>query len=235
MKTLTTAILLIFFSSVLISCQKEVDFTLPPTTGGGTGSGSGGTPGGTVNTSGAYYPLTTGSFWKYKDSATGVVQTNAVIAATRVINSIIYKGLYTPSTNDTGWMASAQPNYYMAVKGNSPNTGAPYDLVIYYLNDTAAVGWSAESSAGQGNGFAATTKTTIMERGITKVVNGKSYNNVIRTNVTLSYDLMGNAIQMASYQFYVAKGVGIIRAETDIGAFGVSFRSCSELVDYKIN
>jgi hypothetical protein len=232
MRTLKTAFVLMFVSAFLTSCQKEVDFNLPPsvTPTPGTGGNGGGTTG-----SGAYFPLTTGSFWKYRDSASGVISTNTVVAATRAINNILYKGIKATGVPDTGWAAAPQPNYYLSQKGISPNTGASYDLTFHYLNDTAAVGATWQSVAGQGNGFAATVNTTVIERGITMTVSGRSYSNVIHTRVGLSYDLLGNVMQFGTYEYFIARGVGIIKIQSDLGGFGASFKACSDLVDHKIN
>ncbi|HEX6914374.1 MAG TPA: hypothetical protein VF145_03995, partial [Chitinophagaceae bacterium] len=142
---------------------------------------------------------------------------------------------YDPGSNpDTGWAASPVPNYYMAAKGNSPNSGAPYDILFHFLNDTASVGYNWQYVAGQGNGFTAHIKTTIIEKGITMTVAGKSYSNVIHTRLELIYDVFGTMTPSGSYDYFIAKGVGIIKIRSDIGMFGMTFQACSDLVDYSI-
>lgn len=136
---------------------------------------------------------------------------------------------------DTSWFAAPQPNYYITLKGNSPNSGAAFDLTFHYLNDTASVGYSWQYKAGQGNGFTAHIKTTIKERGISMIVEGKTYTNVIHTELVLSYDLFGIILDFGSYDYYVSKGVGIIKVRTEVASFGVAFSACTNLIDHKIN
>lgn len=229
MRKLVAACALCIF---LFSCQKEIDPNI--ITGPGTGGGNGG---GTSNPSNSYQPLTAGTWWKYTDSASGNITTVTVTNLTKTINSIVYNKIVntTNSQTDTTYYASPQPNYYMTARGQSPNTGAPYDLTFHYLNDTASIGRSWNDNAGQGNGFTATTQTTMMEKNITVTIAGKTYTNVIHTQMALSYDLgLGGPMDFGTYDFYFAKGIGIIRIRANLGAFGFSIPSCSDLTDYHI-
>lgn len=229
--------LLPFVAFVLFSCQKEIDpGVLGTTTGGGTTGGSGGT-GGTGGTSASYHPTTLGSNWKYQDSASGAFSTEKIISRTAVYGGITYTGMQAVNTSltDTIYVASPQPEYYYHEAGTSPNTGASVDLLFRYLNDTASVGYTWNYTAGQGNGFTAYFKGTIMERNLTVTIGSKTFTNVIHTNMILTYDLgSGFTLDAASYDFYVAKGVGIIRVRTFSGAFGFGTTICNNLVDYHI-
>jgi len=222
MRTISSVLIVFLFSLMLLSCQKEISLDNTPGGGGGSGSGSG-----TVN---SYQPLTTGTWWKYKDSASGTISTSSVINASRTINSVVYKGVSDAAATDTGWMASPQPNYYIAAEGQSPNSGAPYDIVFHYLNDTASVGYNWVYNAGQGNGFTAIMKTTIVQKNLTMIVQGKTYSNVIHSNMLLSYNIFGSIIEFGTYDYFTAKGVGIIKIRSDFGVF----QSCSDLVDHLI-
>ena len=57
---------------------------------------------------------------------------------------------------------------------------------------------------------------TIKEKNTTKVVNGKTFTNVIHTQVDLQYDLGGGFQSVAVYDIYLAKGVGMIESDTSI-------------------
>jgi hypothetical protein len=138
------------------------------------------------------------------------------------------------NTTDTGWMASPQPNYYLYAKGVSPNTGASYDILFHYLNDTASVGNSWQYTAGQGNGFTAYIQTTIIEHNLTMTVAGKSYNNVIHTRLVWTYDIFGTSLDAMMYDYFTAKGVGIIKVRSEGLTLISGFKACSDLIDYSI-
>lgn len=223
----------------LISCQKEPDFIDAPQTGGNTGGSNGGNGGGNSggSSTGTYNPLTSGTTWKFKDTATNAITTLTVTNAKKTISNVVYTGVVgsTAAQSDTAWMAKDGANYYERAKGVSPNTGASYDFLFHYLNDTASVGYNWTYNAGQGNGFTAWIKTTIIERNISMTVGGKTYQNVIHTRLDLSYDILGSIMDFGSYDFFVAKGVGIIKVRASLSSFGVPLlQTCSDLFDYTI-
>jgi len=218
----------------LLSCQKEVDFT-DPSQGGG--SSSGGNSGGSgTGTSNSYYPLTKDSWWKYKDSLTGTVSDGKVVDRTKTMNGIVYTAIVpisVPAT-DTAWFAAPRPNYYLKQKGVSPSGGS-YDVLFHYLNDTASIGYNWRYMAGQGNGFIAYIKTTIVEKGISMTVAGKNYTNVIHTRLDLSYDILGSIEDFGSYDYFIAKGIGIIKIRTELSMLGiVMVQTSADLLDYSI-
>jgi hypothetical protein len=221
-------ILLIFISLCLLSCQKEVDpDTLSP--GGGNG-------GGNNNTQGSFHPTSVGSWWKYKDTASGSISTSTIVNRTKTINSILYTAMVSENADqkDTAWIASPQPNYYMYAKGISPNTGASYDVTFHYLNDTASVGYNWQYLAGQGNGFTAYIQTIIVERNISMSVAGKSFTNVTHTRLIWSYDILGTIMEFMSYEYFIAKSVGIIKVRSEGQNLLSGFKACSDLIDYSI-
>jgi hypothetical protein len=227
MKKINLALLVFFASLFLISCQKEVSTELGPQTGG-TGAGSGNKT--------SYNPTTSGSWWKYKDTASGMISTDTMLKRTNTINGIVYTAMIGQNAmlKDTAWVASPQPNYYMYEKGVSPNTGASYDMLFHYLNDTAAVGSNWQYTAGQGNGFTALIQTTIVERNISLTVAGKSYSNVIHTRLVLTYDVYGSSLDAMAYDYFTAKGIGIIKVRSEGLTLLSGFKACSDLVDYSI-
>ncbi|HEX6332733.1 MAG TPA: hypothetical protein VFZ78_00825, partial [Flavisolibacter sp.] len=206
---------LAFATMFLVSCQKEVDDALP-------------VPG---NTSDSYQPLSAGSWWKYKDSATGTFSTSTATNVTKNVGGIPYTVIVAGANADSTLQAQVGPDYYMRAIGYSPNTGAPYDILFHYLKE-APVGTNWSYTAGQGNGFTAFMETTILEKDITVTVAGKTYPNVYHTQMEFSYDIMGSIMDAGTYDFYIAKGVGIIRVRARIGFFGVFQESATELVDH---
>jgi hypothetical protein len=227
MKKINLALLVFPAFLFLTSCQKEVSTELGTQTGGtGTGSGN----------KASYNPTTAGSWWKYKDTASGTISTGTMLKRTNTINGIVYTAMISENAmlKDTAWVASPQPNYYMYEKGVSPNTGASYDMLFHYLNDTAAVGSNWQYTAGQGNGFTALIQTTIVERNISMTVAGKSYSNVIHTKLVLTYDVYGSALDAMAYDYFIAKGIGIIKVRSEGLTLLSGFKACSDLIDYSI-
>lgn len=226
MNKLTAAAICLLFSLFIISCQKEAsEEVIQPGTGGGG-----------ANSGGNYFPLTEGSWWKYKDSITGKISTQKMLKITKTINNIKYTGYQAVlgTITDTAWAAAPQPNYYISAEGVSPNTGATYDLTFHYLNDTASVGYNWTYTAGHGNGFTAYIKTTILERNISTTVSGKTYSNVIHTSLDFSYELFGTPMEVGTYHYYTAKGIGIIKVVSEFHGGGISFRSSNDLMEYHI-
>lgn len=207
----------------LVSCQKEVDNILAPS------------PSNPSNTA-SYQPLTAHSYWKYKDSLTGMVTQSTMLNKTKLINSRTYNASLSNMGQqiDTSWVAVDGPNYYAYADAAGMSTGAPVKLLFHYLNDTASVGYNWQYDAGHVNGFPASIKTTIMERGITHTVEGKTYKDVIRTRLELYYDIMGTVMKVATYDYYVAKGVGIVRIRTFIDGAGMNFTSSGNLLEYQV-
>jgi hypothetical protein len=217
----------LIISLFLISCQKEVSTELGTQTGGNNSGSENKT---------SYNPTTAGSWWKYKDTASGSISTATMLKQTSTINGIVYTAMLgeNATIKDTAWAASPQPNYYLYQKGVSPNTGSSYDLLFHYLNDTAAVGTNWQYTAGQGNGFTALIQTTIVERNISMSVQGKTYSNVIHTRLVLSYDVYGQSLDGMAYDYFTARGIGIIKVRSEGLSLLSGFSACSDLIDYSI-
>lgn len=220
MKKILLCLLPLFI--VLVSCQKEVsDATMQP-------------PGGTTPDDGTYLPLTKGTYWKYQDSATGSFTTLTVLDKTKTINGRLYTAVLTTTDQsaDTLYMAQQSHDYfYYADVASSTSSGS---FLFHYLNDTASIGQSWQYIAGQGNGFEAQIKTTILERNITRTVHNKTYNNVIRAQMDLYYDILGTLTHATTYDHYVAKGIGFVQIKATFGLLGFSTVTSSDLVEYEI-
>jgi hypothetical protein len=215
--------LLSLLSFLLFSCQKEAgDPDFQPENGGNNPAGTD-----------TYLPLTKSTFWKYKDSATGMITTMTVLDKTKTINGKSYTAvLGTNNQTDTFYMTRQGADYFnYAEVSNGASSGT---VLFHYLNDTAAVGRNWEYLAGQGNGFPAYFKTTIVERNRTHTVQGKAYSNVIHTRMELSYDMMGERIPAATYDYYIAKNIGIIQVKTIIDMLGASLIASNDLIEYQI-
>jgi hypothetical protein len=213
----------------LASCTKEKSID---TLGGGNPPTGGGGGGGT--TPDTYQPVTKGSFWKYKDSAfTGQI---TVMTATGNQKTIGGKTYHVVTSETTGQPASeayfyvAKPLFGMRA---DVNNGVATTIEFIYLNDTASIGYTWTDNMPPVNGLPARFIGTMVEKNISRTVAGKNFTNVMHTQLHLEYDIPGLGwTNFAVYDYYVAKGVGIIRVETVSGIAGL--RTVSDLIDYSI-
>jgi hypothetical protein len=207
---------------ILFSCQKEpADPDMQP----GTGTGS--------TDSITYLPLTKGTYWKYQDSLMGTVTTMTVLDKTKTFSGRTYTAVVgSNSQTDTFYMTRQGADYFNYAEVNSGTSSGRF--LFHYLNDTAAVGRNWEYLAGQGNGFPAYFKTTIIERNIIHTVHAKAYTQVIHTRMEMSYDIFGERTPAAIYDYYIARGIGIIQLKTTIDMLGTEMTSSSDLLEYQV-
>lgn len=177
-------------------------------------------PGDGASTSDSYFPVTTGSTWTYKEEIAGATSSTVIkmTGNTKTFNGKSYYEATSSSTvkgNTLGYFYTA--NHDFAILQTIPNYGI--DIEIHLGNDTKAAGYSWTTSPtadGYVNGFPAQMINTIKEKGISWVVNGKTFNNVMHTQVDLQYDLGSGFMSYSVYDFYLAKGVGMIESDTGI-------------------
>lgn len=183
---------------------------------------------------GAYQPLTRGSFWTYSSTQNDVeyTTTTTLTGNTRVFNAkVFWEGETVAPADEKSMSYYYYGDHMYILKDDNLFAGATTELV--YLNDTAAVGYSwtqlltIEETPARFLG-------SITERGLTKTVNGKSFKNVIHTTLLLQYQLTGTYETYATYDFYIAKNVGIIETDTKIDMFGVKVESSLVLKDYSV-
>lgn len=168
----------------------------------------------------SYFPLTSASTWKYLVTGAGVNDTLMVqlIGAATAINGKVYyntNSMYQKMGSSVGYFFRSNHLY----GSNSSNAAAGLTIEFQFLNDTAAAGrnWiSSPTVNGLVNGVHARTVNTIKEVNISKTVGGKIFNNVIHTEVDLQYNYGAGYESSALYEFYFAKGVGMIENETII-------------------
>lgn len=210
----------ILATTIILStgCQKSV-----------SDSGGGG------STDSSFLPLTANSYWKYKDSAySSDVTTETVLGKTTSINGMDYNKvlLQSGSSYDTAYFAKSGAQYFNYV--HTSVSGSEVNLEILFLNDTASVGYDWSQNAGYVNSYPAKCLGQVVEKNITMNVEGKSYTNVIHTQVALQYNITGTYETFAYYNYFVAKGIGIIKISTVIDIFGTSLKTASNLFEYRI-
>lgn len=161
----------------------------------------------------SYQPVTKGTYWKYNADVAGVplTQTTTMTGATETINGKLY---YTANTV-TG--PQSENSYYYhgggkyTFRGTSLMNGITLEFVYLVDNITVGQKWTAPvTDDGTVNTFPAQLVGEIMEVGITKVVSGKTFTNVVHTKLQLQYNISGAMETWVTYEFYTAKGVGLI-------------------------
>jgi len=213
---LLVAALMLLLASCKLDKPDFATFRDSTTTGGGTTTGQTGT----------YQPVSKGSYWKYANTINSVTDTTitTITGATAMIDGRnYYEGAssYLSGTEpaDTGYL-SRDNHVYIDL---SLSDGV--DVELYYLNDTTAVGhgWTSPiNSTGQIMGVSGQFVGKIMERNITRTVNGKVFNNVIHSQVELQYDYGSGFTTTIVYDNYVAQNIGIIEIDSNgLGITGV--------------
>jgi hypothetical protein len=224
MKTKITAALLawVFFSS----CQKDVSDESYTLSNGVTASGAGGTlPGGGTNTSTTnqtnckacnYYPICSGSVYNYSDTSAGSsvgVASNYTLTYVKdtTIENKIYQKIKGAGQQNTYFNCTAGVSTTIVLNGTTTGgTTLPY-VKITTLKSNEPVGASYSdiiSNAGQD----AVYTYTIVSKGNSRTVAGKTYADVIHVKEQTTIDFLGNITPAGKSEYYFAKGVGLIES-----------------------
>lgn len=187
--------------------------------------------------SNSYFPVTSGSTWNYDDKVGNAASSTLIITMTGQTATINSKKYYTATSTSSATNTTTTGYYYATDHSfaiRATNAKAAVTIELQLGNDSLAVGttWTTTpTDNGTISGFAARTINTVKEKGITKVVNGKTYTDVLHTQVDLQYNLGLGFTSTAIYDFYLAKGVGMI--ETDTSVNGASYET-ETLTSYTI-
>jgi hypothetical protein len=228
MRNTLRALSVVVILAGLMSCQKEVTYPAARVT---TPNPGGGTTGGATDSS--YMPLVVGNWWKFRDTAQGTgVMTQTVTSRTIVFNGKNYSALYINPANggaDSSYFSHDSVNYYFLALINTGT--ANIRLEMMYLRDTTA-GTTWSGVIGTVNGLTASIDASVIARDITHTVQGVIFNKVIHSHVVMSYAGIGT---VATYDFYSAKGVGVIQTNTVTG-FGMFTQNFVQVMtDHHLN
>ena len=158
-----------------------------------------------------YSPLTVGSNWTYNategDSDTSSF-TLTVTDKDTGINNKTYKVLSSSDGLENNYLAKIDSNYYRY--SSFPGIGSIEEL---YLKDNRPLNstWTNTASFTIPESpvpvpLTADLTYTVKEKDITHVVSGKTYNDVIHINVTISV----SSLNFGQGDFYYAKDIGLI-------------------------
>lgn len=187
-----------------------------------------------VKTQDTYQPLSAGSYWKYTNTFGNSTETatNTITGKSKKINNKTYYEISQASKStgtQLGYLYNDDHSYM--IRASTYMNGVVIEL--QYLTDNLAVGktWTVPiTDNGQVNGIPARVIGKILEKNISHTVNGKAFINVIHSSLDLQYDLGGYST-VITYEFYVAKGVGIIHTKSSSGGVVVA---TSKLTEYSI-
>jgi hypothetical protein len=163
----------------------------------------------------SYLPLTDGSMWKYNYASDGGTTDTLTIAMTGGTTKINGKTYYNAAStykqgSSLGYFYAGNHFYATRTVALGSNVAMEFQL----LNDTASVGYqwiTSPTDDGEVQGAPAQTINTIMEKGISRTINGQTFPDVIHTRVELQYSLQ----TFITYDFYMAKGVGLIESDSN--------------------
>lgn len=190
------AVILLLSLVIVGGCSKDSTTTGPGTTGNSN-----------------YFPLTAGSYWQYKTSDS--TATRRVIGTT-TFNSKSYVAIYDFSTGDTLRLRQSGSAYYLL----TPDATGTTLQEVQILDETLNATWGFSNTV-SGVTFSESFKTT--EVGLTRIVNGKTYSNVIHVHVDENF---GGSI--SGSELYFAKGIGEIEQVN-------TTTSIESLLNYHVN
>jgi len=168
----------------------------------------------------SYLPLSKGSTWQYTLSGGGVdTLTIAMTGDTSVVGGQVYykaTSVYKHAgINGQGFFFNI--DHINGTVAQSTSLGVSIELQM--LNDTASVGYtwiSAPTSNGMVNNVAAQAVNKIVEKNITWTVGSKTFGYVIHTQTAIQYNVGGSFQTFVTYDFYLAKGVGMIEMDENL-------------------
>jgi hypothetical protein len=196
------------------------------------------------NSQGDYWPAAVGNQWVF--SQNGTETSMKIVSSQKVNNDTYFKfdKLFVSSSSEVAGSASAsikkvQGDYF--IKLDDINVSANgfsgkisgYEFIFFkdYLdvNKTWTGTYTQETTYTGFGTIKTTTKYTgtILEKGITTVVKNVTHKDVIRFKLKLETSLEGQSAGSTEAEYWIAKGVGVIKFNYN--------DSASELASYKIN
>lgn len=184
---------------ISISCKKNGDDSTPP------------------SQANSYYNTASGSSWNYHvtDNSGTATASDYTITSTSRDSSINGKSyhVFTNSAGGNQYLALSGHDYYQF--DSLPAGLGAGAIERLYLKDDAGVtnNWSQNLSVtvpGSPIPVPFTISNTIMEKGISRTVNGNSYSDVIHVSTTISSSVIPAASLVTNINSYYAPKYGLI-------------------------
>jgi hypothetical protein len=200
MKKLIYSLLILPF--LVVSCQDD-DVPVPPAT------------------TDKYMSVSAGSTWNYELSDKVLVTTTPFTLSSTSKDSTIAGKSYHVFTNSSG-----SANEYYHIAGNEyfnyrslPQSLGGSNVENIYLKDNVAAGTSWTQSypvTANGIPLTVTVTHTITAKGLTKVVNTITYNDVIHITTTISVSGLPASALNTDIQAFYAPRVGMIQSKNKV-------------------
>lgn len=185
-----------------------------------------------------YQPITKGSTWTYKKTLNAGAPSYEIMTVTgnrTVINNKTYYGVNDKmdSTTNITYFCHDKGDYFI----RSSVLGDGITVEYLYLKDDAAIGqtWTAPvTDDGTLGGAPAQIVGKVLKRDTTMVLASITFEKVTHSRLLLQYNI-GTSDGFQTYQtidFYTAKGVGIIKIDSDAGELNLN--TATDIVSYKI-
>nr|WP_294792932.1 hypothetical protein [uncultured Mucilaginibacter sp.] len=174
----------------------------------------------------SYQPVTKGTYWKYTTASGTSVRT--MTGETAVFKGkTYYKFTAEYNYKDASVAYYGQQNADYFIFSVEPVVGENEAL---HLKENAAVGDTWIQDVAAYNGIKVRNVGKIIEKNITHVVLGKTYNNVIHTQLLIQSSPSGSTVysDAQTINYYIAKGIGIIDVNDSTGP------SILKLTEYSI-
>lgn len=122
------------------------------------------------------------------------------------------------------------------MRASSGQASVNVTIDMEYLDDRIDTGktWTAPlNETGTINGYPARILGTMKEKNVSIKLGGKSFSKVYHTQIDVQYDLGfgGGYESFMTYDFYIAKGIGIVRITT---SFSGAVLADESLIDYNL-
>ena len=209
------SIICLYCLVIFSSCQKEldpIDATGTDSTGiDTTGIDTTGTDTATAPLSDTYFPLTKNSYWIYADSGYANSDVTETVMGEQVVqNGITFEKVHVKSAlqDDDSYVGIKDHFYYIQ------DEAAGYTVTMQLLNDAKAVGGTWEYDMGVINNVPTKGTGKILQKDIAFTVQGKTFQHVIETEYVMTYNFAGTQLNLATYHYWFAKGVGLIKNES---------------------
>jgi hypothetical protein len=212
---------------IFTSCQKDLTFDNSgvPKTGTGTGTGTGSN---SDCKACSYLPMCNGAWYTYNDTLGGTASSTTdtlLVIKDTTIDSKTFAKIYSPVSKTNIYYnctngASRLIAYNSTTFGGSNITVA--DITILKANLPLGGTWKDQLT--NPTGQQVTYADSIVEKSISRTVNGKTYNDVIHVYVETGIDVpVLGFLVVTITDYYFAKGVGQIEAIISDATSGVIF------------
>ncbi len=192
-----------------------------------------------VDTTKGYAPAVSGSYIKYRAVSGTIIDTitNTLTGSTTTINAKLFNvaSIYSIAHGlSTAYYANISHTYTLRT------ASAGTTLEILYLIDNVPAGstWTAPlTDLGTIGGAQVQLIGKLTEKNISRTVSNLIFNNVIRTTIQLQYNTGLAFTTYATYEYYIAKGVGIIEVDaSSINFMGVAASTSTQnLISFRAN